>query len=75
MDEIDRRICSYELAFIEVVAQIDREHIIAGLVSVGEGLYDDVNEEERDIRRGAINLLREALDRYDRPELGLQWRD
>jgi hypothetical protein len=75
MDDVHRRICSYELALIEVVAQIDREHIIAGLVAIGEGLYDDINDEERGIRRGAINLLKEALDRYDRPELGLQWRD
>jgi hypothetical protein len=75
MDDVYRRIRSYELAFIEVVSQIDREHIIAGVVSIGEGVFDDITREERDIRRGAIELLRRALDRYDRPEEGMRWRE
>ena len=75
MDDVHRRLRSYELAFIEVVANLDREHIIAGLVSIGEGLFDDTTAEERDIRRGAIELLRRALDRFDRPEEGLGWQE
>ena len=75
MDEVRQRIRSYELAFIEVVAHIDREHIIAGLVSVGEGLFDSIGKDERRIRRGAIDLLKAALDHFDRPEEGMQWRE
>jgi hypothetical protein len=74
-DDLCIRIRSYELAFIEVVAQIDREHVIHGLVMIGEGVSEDTSPREKAIRKGAIDLLRRALDRYDRPEFGLEWRD
>jgi hypothetical protein len=75
MDEVFQRIHSYELALIEVMAHIDREHIIASLISIGEGLFDDLSNEERKIRLGAIILLRTALDHFDRPGDGMQWQE
>ena len=75
MDAVFQRIRSYELALIEVMAHMDREHILAGLISVGEGLFDDVSDEERKIRLGAIVLLRTALEYFDRPADGMQWQE
>ena len=75
MDEVFHRIRSYELALVEVMAHIDREHIIAGLISIGEMLFDDVSDEERKIRLGAIVLLKTALDYFDRPADGMQWQE
>jgi hypothetical protein len=75
MDAVFQRIRSYELALIEVMAHIDREHILAGLISIGEGLFDDVSDEERKIRLGAIVLLRTALEYFDRPGDGMQWQE
>ena len=74
MDEVFQRIRSYELALVEVIAHIDREHIIAGLISIGEMLFEDVSDEERKIRLGAIVLLKTALDYFDHPGDGMQWQ-
>jgi len=72
MKDACRLIKSYELALSEVVADIDRARIIAVVVAIAETLVEDISDDERAVRVGAIALLRKALDRYDRPARGLR---
>ena len=73
MDDLARRIDGYELALIEVVAHLDRGHLIAGLEAIHEGLVDGINAHERASRLTAIDLLERALTRQTQPANGLDW--
>ncbi|HLZ83182.1 MAG TPA: hypothetical protein VKQ54_06405 [Caulobacteraceae bacterium] len=75
MDEADRRIRSYELALTAVAAHIDRDHIVAALISIGEELFIGVSDDERRIIYGAILLLNAALDRSGPPDESLRWSE
>jgi len=67
VDELELRIAGHELALIEVVAHIDRDHILAGLQAIRDGVVEGVSEDERVIRNQALGLLDDALRRYDPP--------
>ncbi len=73
MDELELRIATHETAVIEVVAHIDRDHIIAGMNAIREGLVDGAGSDERAIKLSAIQLLEDALHRFDPPAIGLHW--
>jgi ClpP class serine protease len=70
VDELELRIAGHELALIEVVAHIDREHIVSGMQAIRDGLVDDVSEDEGVIREQALGMLDDALRRYDPPAGG-----
>ncbi len=71
MDEIELRVAARELALIEVVAHLDRDHIIAGMKAIRAGLAFDICEDERVIRRQAYQLLEDAMRRFDPPAGGM----
>jgi hypothetical protein len=71
MDENEQRVAAHELALIEVVAHLDRDHIIAGMKAIRTGLVVDVSVDERTIRGAAYELLEYALQRYDPPAGGM----
>jgi hypothetical protein len=73
MDDLARRIDGYQLALIEVVAYLDREHLIAGLEAVHDGLVDGIGAHERASRLEAIDLLERALTRQTEPASRLHW--
>lgn len=65
MDEDEQRIAAHELALIEVSAHLDRDHTLAGMKSIRAGLVIGISEDERVIRCQAIQLLEDALGRFD----------
>ena len=73
MDDLARRIDGYQLALIEVAAHLDREHIIAGLEAIHEGLAGAIGAHERASRLQAIDILERALSRRTEPSAGLYW--
>lgn len=73
MDDLAFRIDGYRLALIEVVAHLGRDHLIAGLEAVHDGLIDGINAHERASRLEAIDLLERALTLQARPASGLHW--
>jgi hypothetical protein len=73
MDDLAQRIDGYQLALIEVVAHLDREHLIAGLEAVHDGLVDGIGAHERGSRLTAIDILERALTLQTEPSLGLYW--
>lgn len=73
MDELELRIQGHEMAFIEVVAHIDREHMVAAISAVRAGLVDGVCQDERAIRVQAMGLLDDAMRRYEPPAIGMHW--
>ena len=74
MDEIAQRIAAHELALIEVVAHIDRDHIREGIKAIRAGLVVGITEEERVIRIAAIELLEDAATHYDQPAVRMHWK-
>ena len=73
MDDLARRIDGYQLALIEVVAYLDRAHLIAGLEAVHDGLHDAIGAHERASRLQAIDILERALALKTEPARGLYW--
>src|SRR5579875_3218331 len=71
VDEIERRIVAHELALIEVVAHLDHEHIREGIRAIRAGFVIGISEEERVIRVAAIELLEDALRRFEPAATGL----
>ena len=54
-----------------MTAFVDREHLVAALARIVEDLVLATDADERDVRRGAIGLLQDALNRYAAPAMGL----
>ena len=73
MDELEHPIHGHKLALIEVVAHVDRKHILGGMEAIGTGLLDKIAADERVIRLKAIRLLEDAMRRYDPPATGMHW--
>jgi hypothetical protein len=71
MDENEQRIAAHEMALIEVVAHLDRDHVEAGLKAIRAGLMIGISEDERVIRCQAIQLLEDAMGRFDPPAGGM----
>jgi hypothetical protein len=65
MDEAESRMAAHELALIEVVAHIERWHIRSAMEAIREGVTVWCGEDERAVRLAAMDLLDEALRRYE----------
>lgn len=71
MDEIEQSVFAHEMALIEVAAFIDRAHLVDAMDAIRAGIVESITEEERTIRLQAIQLLDDAMRRYDPPASGL----
>jgi len=74
MDELEDRVCAHELALIEVVAHVGASETRAAIGRIREDLPFSLDGDERVIRRQAIQLLEDALHRFDPPASGLHLR-
>ncbi|HLZ83691.1 MAG TPA: hypothetical protein VKQ54_09000 [Caulobacteraceae bacterium] len=68
MDEIEQRACAHDMALIEVVSHIDREHVVDAISTLREGWAPS-----DPIRLQAICLLEEALAVRKDVTVGLFW--
>lgn len=71
MDEAERRVVAHELALIEVAAHLDHEHLRAGIQAIRAGFVIGISEEERVIRIAAIELLEDAMQRFEPTAMGM----
>ena len=76
MGELEARIATVELAVLKLAAAgfvsdpTARQDAIA---SIKAGLEADVDDDERMVRAGALQLMRDARDRFREPAVGIGW--
>ena len=73
MDEIEQRACAHDMALIEIVSNMDREHVVAAVRGLREGYLPGDPVQERMIRLQAISILEEALALKSDFQAGLFW--
>lgn len=71
MDKIERRVVAHELALIEVAAHIEREHLEEAKQAIRAGFVIGISDQERGIRTDAIELLDDALHRFEHGMVGM----
>jgi hypothetical protein len=71
LDDIERRVVAHELALIEVAAHVDRAHMLEAIKSIRAGLVIGITEEERVIRIAAIDMLEDAMRRFEPGAMGM----
>ena len=71
MDEVERRVVAHELALIEVAAHVEREHLSQAIKSIRSGFLIGITEEERVIRIAAIDMLENAMRRFEPAAMGM----
>lgn len=62
MDELELRIASLELLFIELIPRLNPEVMLDASQSMREGLRLPLSDDERAIRLGAIELVEQGRE-------------
>jgi hypothetical protein len=65
MNVIERRVVAHELALIEVAAHVERSHMLEAIKSIRAGFAIGITEEERVILIAAIDMLEDAMRRFE----------
>ena len=77
MDEFEARIAVLELAVMELAAEgavSDPLPLRDAMASIRAGFRAPIDADERTVRRGALQLLADANDRFNQPTLGMMLR-
>lgn len=72
MDELEHRIAALELWAVEVGAWVEPQVLEDAARSIAAGLDTALDDDERTIRRGALDLIEQARGRFRPPAVGVK---
>lgn len=70
MTELEQRLCAVELVAIELAALVDDDAIMSAWSAIEAGCAETITEEERVIRRQALQILIDGRQRFRLGTLG-----